>query len=279
MITKEAITLFKYYLQSNHKQRTIESYRLLLERFEVIFAQKDLETIAPDEIFHFLENLTGNMAKSTRRLRYAQLKAFYNFIIDRCSLNMRNPCSTSLLSKSFKAPKQQPHKILDRETVDEMIYNTKRQRDRLILELQARCGLRFGELLKIKGSDVSDRTITLREPKSGKETERAYMPENVSRKLAEYVKEKAINGEDRIFPICYSTARSLIKRLGTKLNVRVAPHDLRRYSATYASRNGVPLEVVSKVILRHQDLKTTQVYLGKISDSEAIRWMDVLHGK
>lgn len=279
MITKEAITLFKYYLQSNHKQRTIESYRLLLERFEVIFAQKDLETIAPDEIFHFLETLTGNMAKSTRRLRYAQLKAFYNFIIDRCSLNMRNPCSTSLLSKSFKAPKQQPHKILDRETVDEMIYNTKRQRDRLILELQARCGLRIGELLKIKGSDVSDRTITLREPKSGKETERAYMPENVSRKLAEYVKEKAIKGEDRIFPICYSTARSLIKRLGTKLNVRVAPHDLRRYSATYASRNGVPLEVVSKVILRHQDLKTTQVYLGKISDSEAIRWMDVLHGK
>jgi integrase/recombinase XerD len=279
MITKEAITLFKYYLQSNHKQRTIESYRLLLERFEVIFAQKDLETIAPDEIFHFLETLTGNMAKSTRRLRYAQLKAFYNFIIDRCSLNMRNPCSTSLLSKSFKAPKQQPHKILDRETVDEMIYNPTRQRDRLILELQARCGLRIGELLKIKGSDVSDRTITLREPKSGKETERAYMPENVSRKLAEYVKEKAINGEDRIFPICYSTARSLIKRLGTKLNVRVAPHDLRRYSATYASRNGVPLEVVSKVILRHQDLKTTQVYLGKISDSEAIRWMDVLHGK
>ncbi len=279
MNTKEAMVLFKYYLQSNHKQRTIESYRLLLERFEAIHAQRDLETIAPDEIFHFLENLTGNMAKSTRRLRYAQLKAFYNFIIDRCSLNMRNPCSTSLLSKSFKAPKQQPHKILDRETVDEMIYNTKRQRDRLILELQARCGLRIGELLKIKASDVSDRTITLREPKSGKETERAYMPENVSRKLAEYVKEKAIGSEDRIFPICYSTARSLIKRLGTKLNVRVAPHDLRRYSATYASRNGVPLEVVSKVILRHQDLKTTQVYLGKISDSEAIRWMDVLHGK
>ena len=75
------------------------------------------------------------------------------------------------------------------------------------------------------------------------------------------------------------TARSLIRRLGEKVNVRISPHDLRRYSATYASRNGIPLEVVSKVILRHQDLKTTQVYLGKISDSEAIRWMDILHGK
>jgi integrase/recombinase XerD len=279
MNTKEAITLFKYYLQSNHKQRTIESYTLLLDRFNTIHSERPLEDISPDEIFHFLESVTQKLSKSTRRLRYAQLKAFYNFIIDRCSLNMQNPCNTALLSKSFKAPKQIPHKILERETVDEMIYNTKRQRDRLILELQARCGLRIGELLKIRVSDVSDRTIALREPKSGKEVEMAYMPENISRKLAEYIKEKAMQREDRIFPICYSTARSLIRGLGAKLNDHVSPHDLRRYSATYASRNGVPLEVVSKVILRHQDLKTTQVYLGKITDAEAIRWMDSLHGK
>lgn len=68
----------------------------------------------------------------------------------------------------------------------------------------------------------------------------AYMPENVSRKLAEYIKENILQGEDRVFPICYSTARSLIRGLGAKLNVQVSPHDLRRYSATYASRNGVP---------------------------------------
>ncbi len=59
----------------------------------------------------------------------------------------------------------------------------------------------------------------------------------------------------------------------------IPPRDLRRYSATYASRNGVPLEIVSKVILRHKDLKTTQIYLGKVSEHEAIRWMDILHGK
>ena len=169
--------------------------------------------------------------------------------------------------------------MLERETVDEMIYNTKRVRDRLILELQAKCGLRIGELLKVKVSDISDRTITLRNPKSGKESELAYMPESLSRKLAEYVRNKSLQSDDRLFPICYSTARALVRRLGEKVNVRISPHDLRRYSATYASRNGVPLEVVSKVILRHQDLKTTQVYLGKINDAEAIRWMDILHGK
>ena len=279
MIMQEAIRLFRQYLQSNHKQRTIDSYVYLLSRFEMIYVQRALDSIGPDEIYTFLEDLTKDLAKSTRRLRYSQLKTFYNFIIERCSLSMRNPCNTSLLSKSYRAPKQVSRKMLERETVDEMIYNTKRVRDRLILELQAKCGLRIGELLKIKVSDVSDRTITLREPKSGKESELAYMPENVSKKLAEYIKDKTLQSDDRPFPISYSTARALVRRLGENANVRISPHDLRRYSATYASRNGVPLEVVSKVILRHQDLKTTQVYLGKINDTEAIRWMDILHGK
>jgi len=63
-----------------------------------------------------------------------------------------------------------------------------------------------------------------------------------------------------------------------RLNASISPHDLRRHSATYASRNGVPFEIILKVLLRHQDLKTTQVYLRKISDTEAITWMDILHG-
>jgi site-specific recombinase XerD len=71
----------------------------------------------------------------------------------------------------------------------------------------------------------------------------------------------------------------VINRLADKFHLMFSPHHFRRHSATYASRNGVPLEIVSKVLLRHHDLKTTQVYLGKINDSEAIHWMDVLHGK
>ena len=35
---------------------------------------------------------------------------------------------------------------------------------------------------------------------------------------------------------------------------------------------------MSKVILRHADLSTTQIYLGKVNDSEAIRWIETLYG-
>ena len=279
MIMQEAINLFSYHQKGILKPRSIYSYNYILKRFEAAFVDRDFESIGSDEVSQFLENQTANCAKSTRRLRYAQIKTFFNFIIDKHDLNMKNPCSSSSLSKTFRIPTQRSRKILDKETVDEMIYNAKSLRDRLILELQARCGLRIGELLKLKVSDVADRKLIINEPKSGKESEVGFMPEQIANRLDEYIKSQNLSAEALIFPICYSTARSLIRLLAKRTNLKMTPHDLRRHSATYASRNGVPLEIVSKVILRHRDLKTTQIYLGRVSEPEAIRWMDILHGK
>ena len=279
MNAKEAVSLFRHYQQSKHRKRTAESYRCLLQHFESLYADRHLDSIKPDEIYHFLEQMTGGSARSTRRLRYAQLKAFFNFIIEKCNSDLKNPCNAPLLSKTFRMPRAVPKTILEKEIVDEMIYDTKNQRNRLMLELLARCGLRIGELLNIRASDISERKLTIKGPKSGNESEIAFMPEQVARRLSEYITQNSLSFDTRVFPICYSTARTFIKKLGVRLNVNISPHDLRRYSATYASRNGVPLEIVSKIILRHQDIKTTQVYLGKVSDQEAIRWIDILHGK
>ena len=55
------------------------------------------------------------------------------------------------------------------------------------------------------------------------------------------------------------------------------PYELRRYAATLASRSGVPLEVVSKVILGHKNLSTTQRYLRKVTDAEAMKWIDRIY--
>jgi integrase len=144
-----------------------------------------------------------------------------------------------------------------------MIFNAGNLIDRLILELQARCGLRIGEVLNLKVSDPSGRKIVIQEPKSGRDAEVAFMP--IAARLAEYVAAKQLFPTDRVFPLCYTTVRNLVTGLGKKLNVKISPHDLCRHSATYVSRNGVPLEIISTVILRHQDLKTTQIYLGKIT--------------
>ena len=45
----------------------------------------------------------------------------------------------------------------------------------------------------------------------------------------------------------------------------------------HASRAIVPIEIVSKVILCHPNLSITQRYLRKISDTEAMRWIETLY--
>jgi integrase len=279
MTIKEAIEVFSQHQKGHLKERSIHSYRYILDKFVSAYGNRQFESIGPDDILRFMEDLTGTSAKATRRLRYAQLKTFFSYIICNFDLNIKNPCSSSKLIKTFSLPPQKARRILEKELVDEMIYNTTNRRDRLMLELQARCGLRIGELLKLKVSDVSDRKLRIVQPKSRKESEVAFMPEQIANRLSAYIHGKELTPDDTLFPMCYSTARTLIKNLAKRLNIEMTPHDLRRHSATYASRNGVPLEIVSKVILRHRDLKTTQIYLGRVSEPEAIRWMDVLHGK
>lgn len=70
----------------------------------------------------------------------------------------------------------------------------------------------------------------------------------------------------------------MVVKVGEMVGVNLRLHNLRRQAATYASRSGIPIEIVSKVIPRHADLSTTQRYLGKVSDLEAIRWIENLHG-
>jgi len=67
-------------------------------------------------------------------------------------------------------------------------------------------------------------------------------------------------------------------KAGKLVGIKLRPHDLRRHAATFASRAGTPLEIVSKIVLRHSNLSTTQRYLGKVSDAEAMRWIDSIHG-
>jgi integrase len=62
------------------------------------------------------------------------------------------------------------------------------------------------------------------------------------------------------------------------VSIHVRHHDLRRHAATFASRSGTPTEIVSKVIMRHAHLSTTQRYLGKVTDVEAMRWIENLYG-
>jgi integrase len=182
-----------------------------------------------------------------------------------------------MFKRIFRPAEATQWNIFDKEVVDELIFRTTNQRNRLMLELMARGGMRISEVLKLTLSDIIDQKLILRDPKSGKEQEAVYIPQKIAERLKEYIKQRDIGSDKCIFPIKYVAAHAIVQKAGMMVGVYLRPHDLRRYAATYASRSGVPIKIVSKVILRHANLATTQRYLGKVSDKEASRWINNLY--
>lgn len=187
MNTSTALKLFRDYQKSNLKPGTVISYRYLLDNFEELFGDKELTSISSEETFQFLDLLAEHNAKATKRHRYSQLKAFFNLIIMNYEPALRNPVDTPLMRKAFRLLKSKNREIISKELIDEVIFTSKSLRDRLMLELQSRCGARIGEVLAICVKDIEGRKIIVHNPKSGKESEVIFMPEQVANRLKAYI--------------------------------------------------------------------------------------------
>ena len=277
MKVSKVIEICLDYHRNHSKPNTVRSYEAILKKFGLIFGDKDLEEVSSEDILTFLSKITDGRKQQTRRTRYSHLSAFFNFIINNIDERIQNPCANQLLKKLYKANTPVQWDSFEKETIDEIIFRTTKLRSRLILELMARGGMRIGEVLKLTPDDISGQKLLIRDPKSGREQEVIFITQKIADRLREYINSKNIAFNRRIFPISYEAARSMVKKAGKMVGVRLRPHDLRRHAATYASRAGVPIEIVSKIILRHSNLSTTQMYLGKVSDNEAMRWIENLY--
>ena len=182
-----------------------------------------------------------------------------------------------MIKKLFRPAKVNHWNTVEKEVVDEIIFRTTNPRNRLMLELMARGGMRVGEVLNLTPGDIQGRKLVIGDPKSGKEAEVDFIPRKIANRLREYVRDKGIKPEQSIFPITYAAARLVVKKAGELVGIHLRPHDLRRHCATFASRARTPIEIVSKLILRHANLSTTQRYLGRVSDAEAMRWIENLY--
>ncbi len=69
-----------------------------------------------------------------------------------------------MIRKLFRHGKPIQWHILEKEVVDEVIFRTRKLRNRLMLELMARGGMRVGEVLKLVPNDIEDRKVIIRDP-------------------------------------------------------------------------------------------------------------------
>jgi site-specific recombinase XerD len=147
-----------------------------------------------------------------------------------------------------------------------------RQRDRAILLLLARLGLRAGDVAQLRLADIEWRTGSLRVAGKSRYEVRLPLPQDVGDAIATYLEHRcSADWSDRVFlrtiapcrPFrngdgVSSVVRRLMKRAGIVTPVKGA-HVLRHTAATEMLRHGVPLEKIG-LVLRHRGVDTTARY-------------------
>jgi site-specific recombinase XerD len=166
------------YQRKNSKKTTFRSWKFVLTRLERYYGEREIDSITSDEIMTFLRDFIEGTKQTTKRSRYATLSAFFNLAKNAIDPKLQNPCSTPLLRKLYRPAKVTQWKIFEKEVVDEIIFRTVDTRNRLLLELMARGGMRISEVLKLVAKDVRGQKLVLRGPKSGKQTEIVFIPQN-----------------------------------------------------------------------------------------------------
>jgi len=91
-----------------------------------------------------------------------------------------------MIRKLYRQRVASKWEIIEKETVGGIIFRTTKTRNRLMLELIARGGMRIGEVLKLRLRDLQDRKLILKEPKSSREHEIVFIPQKEADMLREY---------------------------------------------------------------------------------------------
>jgi site-specific recombinase XerD len=147
-----------------------------------------------------------------------------------------------------------------------------RRRDRAIVLLLARLGLRAGDVAQLRLDDVEWETGSLRVSGKSRYEVRLPLPQDVGDAIAAYLAcRPSTCPSDHVFLRNIAPFRpfrkgdgisSVVKRLMQRAGI-VAPvkgaHVLRHTAATEMLRHGVPLEKIG-LVLRHRGIDTTAYY-------------------
>ena len=255
-----ALDSFKgFLLQKRYSMNTITTYLGVLQIFFRFYANRTIDSIGEKDVIHFNEAyiLQCGYGRTYQNQVISALKLFYKVHVN-AVFNLKE---VERPKKARKLPE-----ILSIDEVRLLLLGIRNEKHKTILSLVYSCGLRIGEALNLKITDIdSDRGfIHIKHAKGAKDRfvplsdktlvllrgyYKSYLPKN-------YLFEGQY-GE------CYSQGscrKILINALrGTGIKKSVTLHTLRHSFATHLLESGTDLRYIQD-ILGHNSPKTTMIY-------------------
>lgn len=285
MLIKHAIQEFIVDREfKNLSKYTVKMYKTNLNEFhgfclnESVVQLSDVSTALVKQYLQYTKSERKNN-EGTINNKIRSIKAFFNYLIEEEIISEKsNPM------KRIKQVKEEINiGVLSDEHITSIIKHLDRQaiyndrfiaiRNRTMIVFLVSTGVRRGELVNIKWSDINFESYTIKV--FGKKRQLASIPMSV--KLKKELLEYRIYCEqffgslgDYIFcskqnnQLTDEAISSVFKKLKREMKfqgVRLSCHDFRHYFSSKAIQNGIDVMTLQK-ILRHENISMTQRYVN-----------------
>lgn len=252
----------------NHKPKTIDGSFTSIKLFLEFYGERgktDITRIERSDLEAFMEHEQDRgMYISTLRTRIVCIVAFLHYLMEQEIL------PPSLLKKRIKLqlPETLP-RAMDPRDVKKLIAVIDDTRDRALILILLRTGMRIGEVLGLRMDDIDimERKIRLMKGEKNEKGRVVYLSHDalfalkrwltVRKKEETYLFYGQVHG-----PLCYSAARSRFFKYLRKARIDqkgYTVHCLRHTLASELLNAGMRLEVLQQ-LLGHEDIEMTRRY-------------------
>ena len=249
-----------------YSKSTIDNYHSQLKFLKLHFKKKSLKQICDNELFEFIYHLvnTKKISASYQRQIVGGLKLFYKEIYGR-----------SIQFEYLKVERYENKLpvVLSKKEVKLIVNIITNLKHKAIISLLYGSGLRIGELLQLKKTDIDlDRMAIHVKGAKGKKDRYTILSSNVLEILREYYKK--YKPKDYLFEgqkggkYSRESAGQVFKRVlkKAKINKNATLHTLRHSFATHLLEDGIGIAHIQK-LLGHSNIKTTLIYTQIAKDA------------
>ncbi|RIJ43178.1 integrase [Pontibacter oryzae] len=247
----------------NYSLTTIRTYHSLLLRFFNGHKKDGLDRInvfTVEEInsYHRQMVQAGTYSYSFVNQSINAVKFYFHRVLGKHTLNL------SQVERPEKADRLPI--VLSRQEVQKILLATDNLKHRCILQLLYAGGLRIGEVIGLKISDVqSDRNLLLIRGGKGKKDRTTLLSQKLLENLRAYYREyrpkvwlfEGQYGGQYTTDSIRNVFRACVEKAG--LQKKVTPHSLRHSFATHLLEQGTNLRYIQS-LLGHKSSKTTEIY-------------------
>src|SRR5271169_4268112 len=280
----ENYMLYKW--RMNHKPSTLRASFLAVSSFLIFYGgigKSHIEEIVGNDLEAFIEHEQDRGLKVTSvRTRLHILFAFLRFLIDQDIIDGR------ILKRKIKlkVPDFLPRAIAPGD-VRKLLGVIKEIRDRALILVLLRTGMRIGEVLglKMRDLDVHDRKIHIYEGEKNSLGRVVYLSDDALMALRVWLNKRDKSREYLFYglrgKLCYTAARNIFTHYFRETGLQhkgYTIHSLRHTFASELLNAGMRLECL-QLLLGHREIETTRRYArltDKSREEEYFRAMVII---